>query len=51
MSNIHSVTTTLIDQSPKGVFEKKKCSFSFNGRDAKMYIGPKIYGNTKHGAH
>jgi hypothetical protein len=29
----------------------KKLSFSFNGQDAKMYMGFKIYGNIKHGAH
>ncbi len=27
------------------------CSFSFNGQDAKMYMGLKIYSNTKHGVH
>ncbi len=51
MSSIHSTSTILIDQSPKGVFEKKKRSISSNGQDAKMYMGPKIYGNMKHGAH
>jgi hypothetical protein len=29
----------------------KKGLFSFNGWDAKMYMGLKIYGNMKHGTH
>jgi hypothetical protein len=50
MSNIHSICTTLIDQLLKGVFEKKR-SFSFNGRDAKMYMGLKIYNIMENDTH